>query len=159
MKCHRMWPFIWSALFAKTKTFCRERNTILFGNYNLWPLTIFNGQSWLNPINLYGKFHWSTKGYAINLEMSTSSPSIELLSKHHKIMRMDVSILQQWVNMDLNGGYKKELQSQCRVTLAEQIWMNWRITEMDILKIWKLRFFLTPFLLFTTIVICSLFYW
>ena len=50
-----------------------------------------------------------------------ANPSIELLSKHHKIMRMDVSILQQWVNMDLNGGYKKELQSQCRVTLAEQI--------------------------------------
>ena len=32
-------------LFAMTKTIFSERNTFLCGNYNLWPLRIYNGQS------------------------------------------------------------------------------------------------------------------
>ena len=54
-----------SALFAKKKSIFREWNTIYyFRNYNLRPLSIYNGPFWLNWIKLYVKVHWSTKGYA-----------------------------------------------------------------------------------------------
>ena len=36
-----------STLFAKTKWIFREWNRIFFESYNLWPLKIYNGSSWL----------------------------------------------------------------------------------------------------------------
>ena len=39
-----------------------EKEIYFFGNYNLWPLNIYNGPPWLYCIILYGKFHWYTKG-------------------------------------------------------------------------------------------------
>ena len=44
-------------LLIATKSIIRERNTIVFGNYNLLPLNIYNGPSGLDCIKLYGKFH------------------------------------------------------------------------------------------------------
>ena len=41
-----------SAQFARTKSIFRERNTIFFGNYILWPLNIYNGLSWLYCYNV-----------------------------------------------------------------------------------------------------------
>ena len=46
-----------STLFAQTETIFREENTILFGNYNLWPLDIYNGPSQVYYIKLGGIFH------------------------------------------------------------------------------------------------------
>ena len=40
----------------------KRKKTIFHGNYNLWPVNIYNGPSGLNCIQLYGNFHWAKKG-------------------------------------------------------------------------------------------------
>ena len=59
-----------STLFAKAKSIFRERNIYFFGNYNLWPLNIYNGPSWLNSVKLFGKFDWFTIIFFIFLNQS-----------------------------------------------------------------------------------------
>ena len=68
MICHIMRHFRIMRHFIRVFTVCerksifRDRNTIFFGNNNLWSLSIDNGPSWHNCIKLYGKYPWYKKG-------------------------------------------------------------------------------------------------
>ena len=58
-KCHMMVTFH-QGLHSLLKQIYRQgRNTTFFGKYNLWPLNLYKGPSWLKYFKLYGKFHWS----------------------------------------------------------------------------------------------------
>ena len=48
--------------FKIKKKLLREKNTIVLENYSLAPLQMYNGQSYLNCIYMYGKIHQNTKG-------------------------------------------------------------------------------------------------
>ena len=57
MKCHTKQHLIWVYTVLYDKTIFRERNTILFENYNLLPLEIHNGPSQIYCIKPEGRIH------------------------------------------------------------------------------------------------------
>ena len=57
MKCRIMWHFIRVYIVCLDKKVFRERNLILFGNLNLWPLKLFNGPSQVYCIKPEGRIH------------------------------------------------------------------------------------------------------